>query len=167
MSISWGKGQPPVQGIQGRYLKKDFCVYWHGHVLDGTVGEKSKWRAWEMVYFLPNWWIRYVTIISDYNHHQWWAGDPWRNPERKEYLPSSTIRMKPLPTVSPEEKQDVKTQDAGPRKWRCISKEWFQWAQSLPSSHTKKSAQFFEIIWFSLTIIFSHSDYLRFDAKLQ
>ena len=33
------------------------------------------------------------------------------------------IRLQPLPTVSPEEAQDVKTQDPGPRQPRCILKE--------------------------------------------
>ena len=33
------------------------------------------------------------------------------------------IRLQPLPTVSPEEAQGVKTQDTGPRELRCISKE--------------------------------------------
>jgi len=44
----------------------------------------------------------------------------------------------PLPTVCPEEIQDVRTQDTCPRKLICISKEWLQWAQTLASSHTEK-----------------------------
>ena len=35
-------------------------------------------------------------------------------------------RPQPLPTVSPEKTQKVKTQDIDPRQLRCISKEWFQ-----------------------------------------
>ena len=47
-------------------------------------------------------------------------------------------RLQPLPIMSPEETQDVKTQDTGPRQLTCISKEWFQWAQTFASSHTQK-----------------------------
>ena len=36
------------------------------------------------------------------------------------------IRMYPLPMVSPEETQDVKTQDTSLRQLRSISKKWFQ-----------------------------------------
>ena len=35
----------------------------------------------------------------------------------------AAIRLQPLPMVSSEETQDVKTQDTGPRELRCISKE--------------------------------------------
>ena len=35
----------------------------------------------------------------------------------------AAIRLQPLPAVSPEETQDVKIQDAGPRELRCTSKE--------------------------------------------
>ena len=42
--------------------------------------------------------------------------------------PSSHQPLQPPPTVHPEETQDGKTQDSGPRELRCISKEWFQWA---------------------------------------
>ena len=54
----------------------------------------------------------------------------------------AAIRLQPLPAMSPEETRDVKTQDTGPRELRCISKEWFQWAQTLASSQTKKSTKF-------------------------
>ena len=33
------------------------------------------------------------------------------------------IRPQPLPAVSPEDPQDVKIQDPGPRDWKCLSKE--------------------------------------------
>lgn len=43
--------------------------------------------------------------------------------ETKNTCHLAAIRLQPLPMVSP---QDVKTQDAGPRQLRCISKECFQ-----------------------------------------
>ena len=36
------------------------------------------------------------------------------------------IRLQPLPTVSPEDTQNVKTQETGPGWLRCISEEWSQ-----------------------------------------
>ena len=62
----------------------------------------------------------------------------------------AAIRLQPLPTVNPEKGQDVKAEDTGPRQLRCISKEWFQWAQTLASSLTRKSAKFLEISGFPL-----------------
>ena len=69
---------------------------------------------------------------------QWRAGEPWGNSGRKEYLPSiiAAIRLQSPPAVSPEETQDVKTQDTGPRQLGCIPEEWFQWARTLASTHT-------------------------------
>ena len=40
------------------------------------------------------------------------------------HLPA--IRLQPLPTLSPEETQDMKTQDTGPRYLRCTSEERLQ-----------------------------------------
>jgi len=37
----------------------------------------------------------------------------------------AAIRLQQLPMVSPEETQDMKTRDAGPRELRCISKKLF------------------------------------------
>ena len=51
----------------------------------------------------------------------------------------AAIRLQPLPTVSPGETQVEKAQ------LRCISKEWFQWVQTLKSSHTKKGAKFLNL----------------------
>ena len=69
---------------------------------------------------------------------QWRAGEPWGNSGRKEYLPSNIapIRLQSSPAVSPEETQDVKPRDTGPRRLRCIPKEWLQWALALVSTHT-------------------------------
>ena len=53
----------------------------------------------------------------------------------------AAVRLQPLPAVSAEETQGVKTQDTGPRWLRCISKEWFQWAQTLASSPAQKSTK--------------------------
>ena len=44
--------------------------------------------------------------------------NPEGTQEAKEHLPTcclAAIRLQPLPAVSPEETQDVKTQDTGPR----------------------------------------------------
>ena len=38
-----------------------------------------------------------------------------RKLKKKKYLPSSSQGLQPLPTVSTEETQDVKTKDTGPR----------------------------------------------------
>ena len=54
-----------------------------------------------------------------------------------------------------------------PTQLRCISKECFQWAQTLPFSHHKKALDSFTWdIWFSVTIIFWCPDYLSLVAKL-
>ena len=54
-----------------------------------------------------------VTVSSNCSHHGWWAGQPWGNSRRKEYLISPVLntdskclsisRLQPLPTMSPEE----------------------------------------------------------------
>ena len=59
-----------------------------------------------------------VIVTSNCSPHGWWAGEPGRNSGRKEYLPSTVIRLRPLSMVSPEETQDMKTQDIGPSKLR-------------------------------------------------
>ena len=76
---------------------------------------------------------------------------PW---DCRDHLPSSSHQTAettcrpaafgwhPLPTVSPQETQDGKTQDSGPRKLRYRSKEWFQWAWTLAPFQTKKSTEF-------------------------
>ena len=50
--------------------------------------------------------------------------------------------QRPPPTV---QLKGFRTQEnrilPGPRQLRCVSKEWFQWAQTLVSSHTQKSAE--------------------------
>ena len=40
---------------------------------------------------------------------------PEETQERKEGLPPTAIKLQSLPMVSPEETQNVKTQDTGPR----------------------------------------------------
>ena len=42
------------------------------------------------------------------------------------------------PMVHPEETQDEKAQDTGPRQLRCISKGWFQWARLLRLPYIEK-----------------------------
>ena len=44
-------------------------------------------------------------------------------------------------------------QDTGPRQLRCISKEWFQWDQSLVSSHSKKSTKFINLRYLFFPLI--------------
>ena len=54
-----------------------------------------------------------VTVSSNCSHHGWWAGQPWGNSRRKEYLIFPVLntdskylsisRLQPLPTMSPEE----------------------------------------------------------------
>ena len=45
-----------------------------------------------------------------------------------------------------------KAQDTGTRWLRCLSKEWFQWAQALASSHIKKSPKFLNLRYLVLII---------------
>ena len=77
-----------------------------------------------------------VTVISD-DRPPVWTGEPWGHSRRKEYLPSSS--QPPDCSHSlwwASRKLGSWTQDSVPRSLRCISKEWFQWAQTLVSSHT-------------------------------
>ena len=54
-------------------------------------------------------------------------GEPGRGvggtQEGKDTCHLAASRLQPLPIMSPEETQDVKTQDTGPRQLTCISKE--------------------------------------------
>ena len=43
--------------------------------------------------------------------------------ERKNTCHLAAIGLQPLSMVTPEETQDVKTQDTDPRELRCVSKE--------------------------------------------
>ena len=92
-------------------------------------------------------------------------------------LQPSSPHVTPTPKVSPEETQDrnivspsnhhtlqppltpwwtlgkIRMREPGyrPRQPRCISKECFQWAQTLASSHRWKNAKFLNLgVWFSL-----------------
>ena len=56
-----------------------------------------------------------------------------------------TIKLSATAHTPKEETQDGKTQDTGPREVRCISKEWFQRAQTLVSSHKRKSIKFINL----------------------
>lgn len=51
-------------------------------------------------------------LFQPSNVNQWALRELKR---KKEYLPSSSPGLQPLPTVSTEETQDVKTKDTGPR----------------------------------------------------
>lgn len=52
---------------------------------------------------------------------------PW--PSNQQPLQSAT-------RWAPEGTQVGEKQDTGPRSLRCVSEEWFQWGQTLVSSHT-------------------------------
>ena len=58
----------------------------------------------------------------------------------KQMLQPLSHHITVAPMVSPEE-----TQDAGPRWVRCMSKESFQWTQTLAPCHTQKSANFLHL----------------------
>ena len=66
----------------------------------------------------------------------------------------AAFRLQPLPTVSPQETQDVETQDTGPRELRYRSKGWFRWARTLAPPHRTALNSLTWDIWFSLT--YSH-----------
>ena len=52
----------------------------------------------------------------------WWA---LRELRKKEYCHLEAIRLQPLPMVSPEKTQGVKTQDAGPSGWGVYQRNGF------------------------------------------
>ena len=60
--------------------------------------------------------------------------------KQRMFQPSSR-HMTATPRWCTEGIQDGKEQDTGPRWMRCISEEWFQWAQTLASSHTQESTR--------------------------
>ena len=83
---------------------------------------------------------------------QEWNTTEWLNwtegtQKRKNTCRLTATRLQPLPTLSPEETQGVKTQGAGLRELKCMSKELFQLAQTLVSSHILKNAKFFNLIY--------------------
>ena len=51
---------------------------------------------------------------------------PVETQEGKNICHLAAIRLQPYSTVSPEETQDMKTQDTGSRWVRYVSEEWFQ-----------------------------------------
>ena len=53
-------------------------------------------------------------------------------------------------------KSGWRKQDTGPRQLRCISKEWFQWDQSLIPSHSKKSTKFINLRYLFFPLINSN-----------
>lgn len=78
--------------------------------------------------------------ISHYSCPWWWVLREHKT--QKNRLPSATTGT---PSGVPEGIQDGKEQDTGPRPLKCISKEWFQWAQTLVSSHTQKNAKIIKL----------------------
>ena len=131
------------------YFQNLSGTLWHRAGPSGAPGHKSlsvstdKWNIYKCTGIFINGIFPAILVNKGWCHrHRWlqpsnvsqWALREPRAEKNTSHLAAK--RQQPLPTVSPEETQDVKTQDTGPRWLRCISKEWFQWAQTLPSSHT-------------------------------
>ena len=79
--------------------------------------------------------------------------DPWGNLWYRHMgcSLSSPRPLHPHTVVYLKMRQDGKEQDIGPRYLRCVSKEWFQWAQPLVSfDFTKKSTKFINLRWMVL-----------------
>ena len=64
-----------------------------------------------------------VTVIGSCSHHSGEPVSPEETQDGKNTCPLAAIRMQPLPTLSPEETQDVETRDPGPRQLSCIPTE--------------------------------------------
>ena len=77
-----------------------------------------------MVYFLP------YQLNKGCHHHPTWASDSWTNARLKSICHLVAISLRLLPRVSPEETQDVKTQERGRtyrvRCWRSRTKPWWE-----------------------------------------
>ena len=77
--------------------------------------------------------------------------NPEGTQESKEYLPSSSHRTVATPDGEPRGNSGCEVQDSGPRKLRCIHKEWFQWTQTLRLHiYRKAPSSLTWDIWFSL-----------------
>ena len=94
-----------------------------------------------------------TSVNKGCHSHQWLQPPltpvtPEGTPEgNKEDLPCSSHHTAATLMVRP---QDVKAQDTGPGGWRCVSKEWYQWAQALHLPK-QKNAKFLEksgFLWF-------------------
>ena len=84
-----------------------------------------------------------VRVISSCSAPVWASGLSGNSGRRICSL--AAFRLQTLPKVSPEERKlRLRKQNAGPRQVRCIWKERFQWAQTLASPHTQKSAEFLD-----------------------
>ena len=82
-----------------------------------------------------------IIVISDCCYHWQWAGEPWANSGRKEYLPSSRHQTTATPYGVSGGNSGFES-NSGPTKLRSISKESFQWTKTFASSHTQKSDKF-------------------------
>ena len=139
----------------------------------------------EVKYFLPYWWARNVTAISDSSppkvnesslkgiqclwscrccHTPWWLMRSWR-----EAMQEAAIHhiCHPLRWTGIK---DINNQETrfGPRLLRCRGKEWIQWAQRLASFHTQRNARYLSLIsgFPYLTIIFDVQTVYLFCWKL-
>ena len=70
--------------------------------------------------------------------------------KKKKHLPSSSRGLQPLPTVSPEETQNVKTKDAGPGSWGAYQRNDFSEHRPLHILIHRKLNSLTWDIWFSL-----------------
>ena len=84
--------------------------------------------------------------------------------KQKMLQPSNSQSLQLPWAVHPKGTQEGEKQVTAPRWLRCISKEWFSWAQTFTSSHTQKSAKF--ITWrYLVSFIFWCFNYLVFVAN--
>ena len=113
-----------------------------------------------------------ISVNKGYHSHQlleplptvsWWALRELRKEKNTWHLVA--IRLQPLPTVSPEETQDMRILASD--SWGAYQKNDFSEPRLMhPPIHRKALNSLTWDIWFSLTIIFWHSDYLPSIAKL-
>ena len=74
---------------------------------------------------------------------RWWGLRTPRKEKKTCYLQASACSHSLQ--GAPRKPRMEKTRDTGPRERRCVEKGWFQWAQTLASSRTKRSAKFLNL----------------------
>ena len=75
-----------------------------------------------------------AVVKSSHDSHP--DGEPRGNSRFKQDAWHIAVTTGATLITHPEETQDEKAQDTGPRQLRCTAKEWFQSVQTLASSHT-------------------------------
>ena len=84
----------------------------------------------------------------------WWAtihGVTKSRTRLRDWTHTAATRQQPLPMVNTKGTQGVKTQDSGPTELRYISKEWFQWTQTLLTHKRALNS----LTWDVLLLLFS------------